>query len=349
MENRIVRVALHILGCIVVLSVPILSMDPHTLDKGLFVLGPFQGDLLFHILLIAFFYALHFLLVPKLFLTKKYFSFLAIVVFFFFLIELFFRLFFSHQGPTPNEFVPAIDQIPTPNFDLHNPKPPRFRNFIINLIEYIAVIIFSLLLKINEKWKKAEKEKLSVELSYLKAQINPHFLFNTLNSIYSLAITKSDGTADAVVKLSEMMRYVTTEAHNEFVDLEKELNYIKNYIDLQKLRLGNTVEVQFEMKGFSKFKKITPLVIIPFVENAFKYGVNPEEDSYIRIFISVDEKNLELKIINKKVDIQYSKESHSGHGIANASRRLEFSYPGKHTLIIKDEKKEYSVSLKLIL
>ena len=130
------------------------------------------------------------------------------------------------------------------------------------------------MLKINSRLKLAEKEKVNAELSYLKAQINPHFLFNTLNSIYSLAIEKSDYTATAVVKLSSMMRYVITDASHKFVPLEKEINYISNYIELQKLRIDSSIKLMYTVTGDISDKKIAPLVLISFIENAFKYGVN---------------------------------------------------------------------------
>lgn len=345
MNNKAVRIALHILGCLVVLSIPLLFSPDFGLGINLFSVPPFQKDFLFHVVLLLFFYLTYFILIPQFFFQKKRLAFFGILIGSLVLIEWIQYLIFPSPGSIALNMHHNVFKFPAGDF----PHPPHFREYVNNVIEFLCVIIFSLLIKINEQWKMAEKERLSTELSYLKAQINPHFLFNTLNSIYSLAITKSDETAEAVVKLSEMMRYVTTESENDFVSLEKEVSYIKNYIDLQKLRLGDTVDVKFSMEGLPKFKLITPLLLIPFVENAFKYGVNPEEESFIVIHIAIRENELEMEVTNKKVRIDFSKESHSGHGIENVRRRLDFTYPGKHTLTIKDEPARYFVSLKLVL
>ncbi|HRD40256.1 MAG TPA: sensor histidine kinase, partial [Bacteroidia bacterium] len=185
------------------------------------------------------------------------------------------------------------------------------------------------------------------ELSYLKAQINPHFLFNTLNSIYSLAIQKSDETANAVVKLSGMMRYVLTESQNEFVSLQKELDYINNYIELQKTRLDSTIKLHYTITGTTTGKAIAPLILIPFIENAFKYGVNAEENSEITIEISVNEAAINLFVKNNKVSIRPDPENRSGLGIENTKSRLLLLYPGKHYLNIDDNSASFSVSLSI--
>jgi LytS/YehU family sensor histidine kinase len=186
------------------------------------------------------------------------------------------------------------------------------------------------------------------ELSFLKAQINPHFLFNTLNSIYSLAIQRSDATPDAVVKLSGMMRYVLQDAQYETVSLQSEVNYIKDYIELQKLRLDKSVKLIFTQEGDLTGKKIAPLILISFIENAFKYGVNSEEDSEIVIRIK-SEKEFSLFVKNNKVRSYSSDEPNTGLGIKNTRKRLELLYPGLHTLEISDNEKEFSVNLVIRL
>jgi LytS/YehU family sensor histidine kinase len=236
--------------------------------------------------------------------------------------------------------------------EMSRPKPFRnhfFHEFTQHLLQFLLVLIFSLMLRISLRWKQAEKEKLSVELSYLKAQINPHFLFNTLNSIYSLAIEKSDYAPTAIVKLSEMMRYVTTEADKNFVSLEKELRYISSYIELQKIRFGETIRFSFSQSGKIKDQKIAPLILISFVENAFKHGVNPEEDSEIDVNISVTEDTLHLIVYNKKVTVRLQEEVRTEMGIGNTRNRLQMLYPLKHELVITDAKDSYSVSLTINL
>jgi len=218
-----------------------------------------------------------------------------------------------------------------------------------NFFLFFAVFFFSLLLRIALQWRQAQKEKLDAELSYLKAQINPHFLFNTLNSIYSLAIDKSDNTAPAVAKLSGMMRYVITDTAKEFVPLEKEIAYIKNYIELQRIRFGETIHLFFDVNGNPSGKQIAPLLLIPFIENAFKYGVNAEENSTIRIHIFIDENKLNMEVQNNKVNVQMKHEDKTGTGIANTQSRLQLLYPARHFLKITDIEKEFLVSLTLII
>jgi LytS/YehU family sensor histidine kinase len=211
---------------------------------------------------------------------------------------------------------------------------------------FIAVVLFSLLLRVRTSLFEAEAARQQAELSYVKAQINPHFLFNTLNSIYSFALTKDERTPDAIVQLSELMRYIIRDAGNNLVSLEKEINYINNYIALQKARLGDTVTIDYEVTGETTGKQITPLILTTFVENAFKHGVNPDEDSNIRINISVQDNNVHLLVSNKKVN---SNQNEKGIGVNNTKKRLELLYPLKHTLTITDANNTYTVALLITL
>jgi LytS/YehU family sensor histidine kinase len=231
-----------------------------------------------------------------------------------------------------------------------------FFEFGHNFPSFSVVTFISLVLAINKRLKdieqqrlKAEQEILNARLSYLKAQINPHFLFNTLNSIYSLAIQKSDLTAEAVVRLSNMMRYLVSEVHQDFVSLEKEIKYIISYIELQRIRYGDGIDLSFCVEGDVASKKIGPLILISFVENAFKHGVNTEEVSRIRVAIKIDDDKLQLEVFNNKVVVHRSDEDKSGVGIENTRHRLELLYPDRHTLRINDTKNDFSVLLTLQL
>lgn len=214
---------------------------------------------------------------------------------------------------------------------------------------FLIVFFLSLMLRISGRWKQTEKEKMGAELAYLRAQINPHFLFNTLNSIYSLAIVKSDYTASAIVKLSAMMRYVINEAHQDFVSLEKEISYIRSYIELQQIRFGDSIKISFEVRGQTQGKSIAPLILISFVENAFKHGVNAEENSDIRILVDISDLTLRLEVSNNKVFVQSTDETKSGLGIENTRSRLQLLYPSAHTLSIHDNEKDFKVILELKL
>ena len=146
---------------------------------------------------------------------------------------------------------------------------------------------------------KAEADKANAELSFLKTQINPHFLFNTLNNIYSLAAVKSDHTAESIMKLSNIMRYVTDDVREEYVPLENEVAFISDYIDLQRLRLGDKMNVGFLVSGKIAGKKIAPLILMTFIENVFKYGISKHEPSAIDIQLSATEDMIRFFCENK--------------------------------------------------
>lgn len=214
-----------------------------------------------------------------------------------------------------------------------------------NLFVFIIVIVFSFMLSFHEHMRKMEKEKLADELLFLKAQINPHFLFNTLNSIYSLSLTRSDKTPDAIVKLSSLFRYCVTDAGKDRVSLEKELVYVSDYIALQRLRLTDKVDFKYEVSGDPIGYEITPFVLIPFIENAFKYGVNSQENSSIYISINIQAETLKMLVSNNKLYVEKDDSINSGLGISDTTRRLQHLYPGKHVLDINDKNGVFNVSL----
>ena len=214
---------------------------------------------------------------------------------------------------------------------------------------FISVFIISIALNLQARIKQSEKEKLAAELAYLKSQINPHFLFNTLNNIYSLALKKSDDNANAIVKLSGMMRYNITDAQSEFIEIEKEIDYISSYIELQKIRIGETAKVNFTINGIAHKHQIAPLLLISFIENAFKYGVNPEIESNIQIAIDITNNTIELKVSNKIVPVSIVGNTKTGTGITNVIRRLDLLYSGKYKLQISHTETDYTVTLLITI
>jgi LytS/YehU family sensor histidine kinase len=182
----------------------------------------------------------------------------------------------------------------------------------------------------------------------LRKQTNPHFLFNTLNSIYSLAHKKSDLVPDAIVTLSELMRYMLYETDNKTVLLEKEINYIQNYIELQKLRLNNIENIYVNIHGETKNKFIEPLLLISFIENAFKYGTDYKGNTNVKIKIQVEGNVLDFWVENRVEKFEYDAEN-SGIGISNIKNRLKLLYPDSHTLTIVEKDQIYSVHLNLKL
>ena len=185
-----------------------------------------------------------------------------------------------------------------------------------------------------------------MELDNLKTQIQPHFLFNTLNSIYALAVRQDEKTADVVVQLSEFLRYVIKDARDNLVALKKEIDYISNYIDLQKARLRETVVINYTVSGDPMDYKIAPLILFSFIENAFQHGVSPEEESKIDIDLSVVEKEVRLYVYNKKVTIS-DHATGLGIGMNNARKRLELLYPDQHRLKVTETDKDYAIDLTI--
>ena len=291
------------------------------------------------VLLIIFFYINYYFLTPKYYFPKKYVVYGAFIVLCYLIITLVPETLIHHH-PRPGMHH---DFGPQP----HQRRIPFFFLFNHNFLQFLIVLIFSLLLKIREQLKQTEQAKANAELNYLKAQINPHFLFNTLNSIYSLAILKNEKTADAVVKLSDMMRYVLNDSNSNFVLLEKEINYISSYIELQRMRLASNVQLSYTCEGNIHDKKIAPLVLIPFIENAFKHGVNSEENSNIEIKINVSDTELKLSVKNNCVTTNNNTLNKSGLGIENTIQRLKLLYPKNYTLNISEVDKTFTVSLAL--
>jgi len=288
---------------------------------------------------IGIFYFNYYILIPKFIYNKKY---LLYAIAFIFTIALAFGLsrlifyFFNINPDTISEINPVLPKL-TPIIQANG--------FLLLVIAILA----SVLLSLNNRYRILEKEKLSAEISTLKMQINPHFLFNTLNNIYASAIDTSPQTADMIDKLSAIMRYTMKDTQKEFVALRSELNFIDNYIVLQKLRFDENIKIEYNVSGdFDKYE-IVPMLLIPFIENSFKHGVNSEQECNLKISIEIQNSDLYLNTTNDKVIIQNDTREHSGLGIENTQLRLQLSYPNKHTLKIIDTEKYFIVSLHINL
>lgn len=218
----------------------------------------------------------------------------------------------------------------------------------------MVFIFLSLVLQFTADWfinervqRDLENQRLAAELAFLKSQINPHFLFNSLNSIYSLAYQRSDTTPEAILKLSEIMRYMLYECNDNKVDLEKELQYLQSYIDLQKIRFGKKAYVDFEVNGAVTSQRIVPLLLIAFIENAFKHGVANDPATPIQLRVDVDNDRLHFYMQNKKH--LHNRDSAGGIGLNNVRRRLNLLYPDSYKLEIHDDADTYTCELSLIL
>ncbi len=224
-----------------------------------------------------------------------------------------------------------------------------------NTVLFLLVFTVGTCISVIQRWlqteqtrKETENEKLNTELSFLKSQVNPHFFFNTLNNIYSLAVVRSEKTAPAVMKLSAIMRYILTETQHDLVPLSNEVAFIHNFIDLQKVRLTDKVILNFSAEGDIETLLIAPLLFIPFVENAFKYGVSTKESSNITIEIRTEGNKVLFTAENYIVPSENNLMENTGIGINNVKRRLELMYAGKHTLTTSQQDNYYSVHLEII-
>ena len=200
----------------------------------------------------------------------------------------------------------------------------------------------------QEVKKEEENERLKSELSFLRSQISPHFMFNVLNSIVSLSRRKPEMVEPVVIKLSELMRYMIYETSDSKVSIDKEFSYLESYIELQRLRFGNDIKIDFKHNLSSSPSSIEPMLLIPFVENAFKHGVGMVQNPSIDIELNDDKKSLFFSVRNQ-VSKQNSeiKDESSGIGLANVRRRLELLYPDQHELKIDEKEDSYLVELTI--
>lgn len=219
----------------------------------------------------------------------------------------------------------------------------------------ILVLTLSYALRISEEWRETErakneleKEMSSAEVIYLKTQINPHFFFNMLNGIYALAITRSELTPKAIIQLSEMMRYVLYESEKKMVALDKELSYIRSYIDMQQLRLSANNQVKLEVRGTTSGIQVLPLLFIPFIENALKFGVSMDDTTLTDVSILVNQNSISFFCQNTIVT-QGRVQECSGIGVQNARRRLELMYRDRYKLDLGAYGNNFIVQLTLQL
>jgi len=253
-------------------------------------------------------------------------------------------------GPLPNEDLRMQDpNLKRPNgiLDLHQP----INIDVISLFIFFMIMGLSIATSTVQRWQnaeskvvKAEAEKATAELSFLKAQINPHFLFNTLNNIYTQSVINSEHTSESIMKLSNIMRYVTDDVGQDFVMMKDEIDCVRDYIELQKLRLGADAEINFNVQGKPDGKKIAPLIFMTFIENAFKYGVTKKEKTVIDINLAIDGEKIDFTCQNKIYHHKTNLER-TGIGIVNTRQRLEHLYPNRFKLNINKGSEMFSVNL----
>jgi hypothetical protein len=348
LKKRIVQIIIHVAAWSCLLALPLIFY-PRPRDINLLTERYLSAYFIINYsLLIAFYYLNTYLIIPRLLDKQKFVEYtvliMVLLIFYGFMPHIY-RFFFGAPQP--------LSSLPRP--------PGRLRNFqqpILsagNIAVFLLILVFSTGIKIINQWLRSEQqnkeiihEKLQAELSFLKAQINPHFLFNTLNNIYALASSQSDHTAAAVMKLSSIMRYVLTEAKNDSVPLEKEILFTRHYIELQKMRVTDKTTIDFLIEGNPTGRQIAPLLFLPFVENAFKYGISTREWSPIRILIEIKEGSLYFRVSNQKhMNTLLKIADNTGIGINNTRRRLDLLYPDRYKLVIDDKDDSFTVHLNI--
>jgi len=366
---KIYKVITHVAAWLLFMAFPLLFLGEglNGNSDSLQVLKSYHYWL-FCLTYIFLFYINSYFFIPRLFLKGKYISYGVIVLVLFslvFFLQPFDRMVRNNRDDRGwhreqqaewkslqqgNSLSGDIDHRPWN----HQRGRPR-RIDAISLFIFLIIIALSTAVKTMQQWQlteqrvaQAEADRASAELSFLKAQINPHFLFNTLNNIYSMAITGSEHAADSIMKLSNIMRYVTDEVTDNFVPLQSEIDCISDYIELQRLRIGKTTPIDFVVVGNTAKKVIAPLILMTFVENVFKYGISKREYSPIEIKIVVLDSGIAFFCQNHVFLNRTETETGStGIGIKNTRQRLDRLYPGKYLLSIENDNEKYSVNLTL--
>jgi len=349
MKTKLTTISSHAAGRIFFFSLVVGFMANAPQSHNVFSQLLQPPFLIFYAVFLFLFYFNMGVLIPQFYLKQQY------IIYFIAIGLLFVAVFFIRPfdglmklNPPPGEMgkMPPSDG---------NPKGSGLGRVldITSIILFVTVWSLSTAICIIRQWRvteqralMAETDKVNAELSFLKSQVNPHFLFNTLNNIYSLAISKNENTAPSIMKLSNIMRYVTDEAGQNFVPLDNEVDCMKDYIDLQRMRLGSTMKINLTVKGNTIDKKIAPLLLMTFVENVFKYGISSHEPSDITIKLSADEHNITFFCQNRLFETKRNTER-TGIGIPNARKRLLHLYPNKHFLDIDTGNGLFTVQLTL--
>lgn len=357
-NDHIIRIILHVLAWLLVLGLPFYSTKRYQLGND-FLLIPYT----FIVINGLIFYINYLFLVPGLFFQKKrysyYFAILALVFCFYFISD-----FSNEQVMSYMSKNAGSDQLRRPPGESQRPGPPLIQVWRpripiprAHLIGYTSSSLFMIFLslglrvlerqsRIEKIQEEMEKAKLNAELAFLKNQVSPHFFFNTLNNIYSLIGINQEDSQKAVLKLSKLMRYLLYESEQGNVRLSNEIDFMKNYIDLMKLRMNDRVSLNIDFPEKYDDVDIPPLLFIPFIENAFKHGITNRGLSFINIKLVSSGKELEFKCSNSIANGGFE-EKQPGIGLDNVTKRLKLLFPGKHDLRISRENESYSVHLTI--
>lgn len=356
-RTKLINTISHIAGWLLFFSLIIGFLSNSPEGSGRIVEKLFSAPfLIFYTVYLTIFYSNYFILLPRLYFKKQYALYFFIIVLLFaavYYIKPFDRLI--RINPPPGQSI-RMEKPPVNDRQRLPPKKtgggPGGKD-INSIILFVTVWSMSTVISIIRQWRvtekralQAETDKANAELAFLKSQVNPHFLFNTLNNIYSMAVTGHAHTAPSIMRLSNIMRYITDEAGQDFVPLENEVQCMQDFIDLQRVRMGPRTQIELNISGDMHNKKIAPLLLMTFVENVFKHGTSGHDESVITIKLSADQHTIQFYSRNKKFSAMRAVHR-EGTGIANARKRLEHLYTGKYFLDINTEGDYFTVQLNL--
>jgi two-component system LytT family sensor kinase len=339
MQKKIFPIIAHIVAWLFFLVLPFgFIYEDENLRLEAMLLSPYYW--LFSLSYGLLFYINFFFLIPKLYLKGLHRSYMLALLLLF--------IIFYFQKPFYYMFKGYFE---AKNLEVSPTTPLKIDT--MSCILFIIVVCSGLAIQVIGEWRASEKralmaeaDKANAELSFLKAQVNPHFLFNTLNNIYSLSLDQHPDTSDSILKLSYIMRYITNEATKDLILLKKEIYSIQDYIDLQQLRLDTNITIDFEVIGNPENKQVAPLILITYIENAFKYGISSREEASIIIKLTIMENEVVFYCRNKIFSGIREAES-TGIGLANTKQRLKYLYQDKQKLVITNEDGFYTVEQTL--
>ncbi|MDR2627570.1 MAG: histidine kinase [Dysgonamonadaceae bacterium] len=253
--------------------------------------------------------------------------------------------YFVHFAPAP-PFRPEMTTVPHDVFRRLGVYSGSFR-FLMVFIVSTGLKAVSLWYAEKQRLQELEHSMVQAELSFLKSQIHPHFLFNSLNTIYYLALSKDSRAPEAILSLSGFLRFVTTESIHSRIPLEKETGMLEEYIHLQRLRTPESFELQYRVEGDCGGREVMPLTFVPFVENAFKHGISAHTGCFIHIGLSVGDGVLVFSCDNSVVSPANNLSRPKGIGLENIRKRLQLAYPGRHALEITTNRTVFHVQLQI--
>ncbi len=290
-------------------------------------------------------YAIVYWLLPKFLFKKRYTGFTLLLIaltILSFAVNSVFAIYFYDLLNQPRENLLTSLWLQTIHFMLGGSP--------IVCIAFLAIRMLKIWYLKEEEKVNITRENANAELKLLKAQIHPHFLFNTLNNIYSFTLNGHPQAAALANRLSGMMDYMSTEGEKEFVPVEKEIQLVQDYMNLEKVRYGDRLDMQVDISGNYKNKMIAPLLMIPFAENCFKHGASVMRGKqWVKLNIQIEENLLRFDLSNSKPVLPSSLSTKKGIGLTNVEKRLDLIYPGEHVLRIESTEDTYTVHLEVIL